>query len=143
LSLLPITPSKPFLVMNGDLLTRVNFSNLLQFHQEHYSLATMAVREYEMQVPYGVLKLNGSFVQDIQEKPVEKYFVNAGIYALSPEVLEYIPRNQYLDMPHFFQNLIQNHEKVSAFPVREYWMDVGGMEELKKAQSEWNLDLLS
>lgn len=143
LSLLPIVPRHPFIVMNGDLLTRVNFSNMLHFHTDHYAMATMAAREFEMQVPYGVVKLEAGFVQDIEEKPMYKYFVNGGIYTLSPEVLEYIPQNQYLDMPNLLKNLIQNHEKVSAFPIREYWMDVGGMEELKKAQSEWNLDILS
>jgi dTDP-glucose pyrophosphorylase len=141
LSLLPIVPRHPFIVMNGDLLTRVNFTNMLQFHLEHYALATMAAKEFEMQVPYGVVKLNGSFVQDIEEKPLKKYFVNGGIYTLSPEALEYIPENQYLDMPNLLKNLINNQEKVSAFPIREYWMDVGGIDELKKAQLEWNLDL--
>jgi dTDP-glucose pyrophosphorylase len=143
LSLLPMRPQHPFIVMNGDLLTRVNFSNMLHFHQEHDALATMAVRDYEMQVPYGVLKLHGSFVQDIEEKPTHKYFVNGGIYVLSPDILDVIPPNQCLDMPNFLQRLIRQHEKVCAFPIREYWMDVGGMEELKKAQNEWSLEFLS
>jgi dTDP-glucose pyrophosphorylase len=143
LSLLPMRPQHPLIVMNGDLLTRVNFSNMLHFHQEHDALATMAVREYEMQVPYGVLKLHDNFVKGIEEKPINKYFVNGGIYVLSPEILDDIPQNQYLDMPIFLQSLIHYHEKVCAFPIREYWMDVGGIEELKKAQTEWNLEILS
>jgi choline kinase/predicted transcriptional regulator len=87
LALLPQTPELPIFVMNGDLLTRLNFASLLDFHGQHEAAATMCVREYEMQVPYGVIRPQSHRIVDIHEKPTERYFVNAGVYVLSPEAL--------------------------------------------------------
>lgn len=139
LSLLPGHPDDPFIVMNGDLLTRVRFDNLLHFHTEHGAAATMAVREYDFQVPYGVVRLEGSSVKAIDEKPVHRFFVNAGIYALSPHVLAKVPRDAFFDMPTLFDSVLADGGRVSAYPVREYWLDVGRLEEFERAQHEWNL----
>ena len=84
LSLLPQNPSEPIFVMNGDLLTKVNFSQLLDFHFEQKANATMCVREYDFQVPYGVVKIDRHTITAIEEKPVQRLFVNAGIYILEP-----------------------------------------------------------
>lgn len=137
LSLLPGRPTDPIIVMNGDLLTRVRFDGLLHFHGEHGAAATMAVREYDFQVPYGVVRLEGSSVTAIDEKPVHRFFVNAGIYALSPKALELVPDNQYFDMPGLFDAVLAKGGHVSAYPVREYWLDVGRIEEFERAQQEW------
>jgi dTDP-glucose pyrophosphorylase len=139
LSLLPSQPADPFVVMNGDLLTRVRFDNLLHFHSEHGATATMAVREYDFQVPYGVVRLEGSSVKAIDEKPVQRFFVNAGIYALSPEVLAQVPRDAFFDMPTLFDRVIAGGKRVAAYPVREYWLDVGRLEEFERAQHEWSV----
>jgi len=93
LSLLPDSPQHPVLIANGDLLTNLNFTRLLDYHKEQRAKATMGVREYNMQVPYGVIEINGLKISNIQEKPTERYFVNAGLYVLEPDVLEYIPSN--------------------------------------------------
>ena len=86
LGLLPSSiPNLPIVMMNGDLLTKVNFEYLLQFHDEQSGMATMCVREYDLQVPYGVVKAEGQYITSIVEKPVKKFFVNAGIYVLGPE----------------------------------------------------------
>src|SRR5690606_13997137 len=85
LSLIKNRPSEPFFVMNGDLLTQINFDQLMEFHQEQNSVATMCVREYEFQIPYGVIETSGTSLVTIKEKPVHRSFVNAGIYVLSPE----------------------------------------------------------
>lgn len=137
LSLLPEKPSVPIVVMNGDLLTRANFDNLLQFHITQDSAATMAVREYDFQVPYGVVQLEDSKIRSIEEKPVQCFFVNAGIYALSPDALSHIPMNTFFDMPTLFEELIARGETTVAYPLREYWLDIGRMEELERAQEEW------
>jgi dTDP-glucose pyrophosphorylase len=137
LSLLPDRPSDPLIVMNGDLLTRVRFDGLLHFHHEHGAAATMAVREYDFQVPYGVVRLDGSHVTAIDEKPVQRFFVNAGIYALSPAALEHVPADDFFDMPSLFQRVLATGGKVAAYPVREYWMDVGRLDEFERAQQEW------
>jgi dTDP-glucose pyrophosphorylase len=139
LSLLSSRPKDPFIVMNGDLLTRVRFDNLLHFHSEHGAPATMAVREYDFQVPYGVVRLKGSSVTSIDEKPVQRFFVNAGIYALSPEVLDHVPADNFFDMPTLFDRILGGGGQVSAYPVREYWLDVGRLEEFERAQREWNI----
>ena len=137
LSLLPQRPAEPLIVMNGDLLTRVRFDNMLHFHSEHGSAATMAVREYDFQVPYGVVRLEGINISHIDEKPIQRFFVNAGIYALSPEALEHVPEGIFFDMPTLFERMVARGFQVSAYPVREYWLDVGRLEEFERAQQEW------
>ena len=137
LSLLLARPNKPKFVMNGDLLTQVNFEQLMQFHEEHHSIATMCVREYEFQIPYGVIEVNDSKLVSIHEKPVHKSFVNAGIYVLNPEALDYIPINEFYDMPTLFEKLIEEKLNTFAFPIREYWLDIGRMDDFEKANSEY------
>lgn len=138
LSLIQEKPTEPFFVMNADLLTNVNLSNLLDFHVYEQSFATMCVREYDFQVPYGVIQTKGSEIISIQEKPVHKFFVNAGIYVLSPKVFEHIPHDQFFDMPTLFENLIEKNEKTISFPIHEYWMDIGRMSDYEQAQNEFN-----
>lgn len=138
LSLLPEPPAHPILVMNGDLLTRANFENMLQFHGNQGALATMAVREYDFQVPYGVIKLDGPHITSIEEKPIHRFFVSAGIYALSPEALQFLPAETFIDMPTLFEKLIEAGKKSVAYPLREYWIDIGRHEEFTLAQQEWS-----
>lgn len=139
LRLLPEKPQDPIFVMNGDLLTRVKFDSMLTFHEEHDSRATMAVREYDFQVPYGVVRMNGSEIEKIDEKPVHRFYVNAGIYTLSPDVLDLIGDEGILDMPVLFQRALEAGRPTCAFPLREYWLDVGRIEEFERAQREWNV----
>jgi len=137
LGLLPDgVPDMPVLMMNGDLLTKVDFSELLQFHMENGGEATMCVREYDFQVPYGVITANDHKVGSIVEKPIHKFFVNAGIYVLSPEIIKKVDGNCFLDMPHMLQQHIDVDGQVNMFPVHEYWLDIGQMEQFEKAQSD-------
>jgi dTDP-glucose pyrophosphorylase len=137
LSLLPRIPSAPVVVMNGDILTRVDVNEILEFHDRQGATATMAVREYEIRVPYGVVSTTGSAISGIVEKPVHHYLVNAGIYVVAPEALAHIPAEQYFDMPMLFEKLIAGGMATAAFPVRDYWLDVGRIEELERARREW------
>lgn len=138
LSLLRSVPKEPFFVMNGDLLTNVNFEHLLDYHISQNSMATMGVREYDFQVPYGVVNVEGSRILSIQEKPIHKFFVSAGIYMLSPETLNMIPQNEFYDMPTLFEVLIKEDKRTISFPIREYWLDIGRMEEYERANSEYS-----
>lgn len=139
LSLLEYKPSEPFFVMNGDLLTNINFEHLYQYHISNNAVATMCVREYKSQIPYGVVNItDDSRITSIEEKPTHKSFVSAGIYMLSPELLDCIPSNQYYDMPALFESLIQNNKNVFSFPLRDYWIDIGRIEEYKKANEEYS-----
>jgi len=137
LSLMKNKFQESFFVMNGDLLTNVNFEHFLNFHQENKAIATMGVREYEQQIPYGVIHQNNGVIESIVEKPTQRYYVNAGIYILEPEVLEYIPQDQFYDMPTLFETLIQNNKEPLSFPVHEYWLDIGQMKELQQARDEY------
>lgn len=137
LSLLPSRPETPLVVMNGDLLTHAAFDQLIQFHVDQSAVATMAVREYDFQVPYGVVRLDGERIQAIEEKPIQKFFVNAGIYVLSPETLDRIPDGTYFDMPALFERLLTKGLATAAYPLREYWLDIGRIEEFERAQHEW------
>ncbi|MCG3175904.1 MAG: Glucose-1-phosphate adenylyltransferase [Candidatus Omnitrophica bacterium] len=137
LSLLPEKPRVPVFVMNGDLLTKVNFDQLLHFHQDNAAEATMCVREYDLQVPYGVVRIDGHRVRGIDEKPVHRFFVNAGIYVLGPGVLRQIRKGQRLDMPHLFDRLVAAKREVAAFPIREYWLDIGRLDDLERAKGEF------
>jgi len=133
LSLLPEAPSLPIVVMNGDLLTHASISNLLDFHVALSSTATMAVRQYDLQVPYGVVRTAGEQITAIEEKPIQKFLVNAGIYVLSPPALTHIPRQAFFDMPTLFERLQAAGATTVAFPLREYWLDIGCPEDYDRA----------
>jgi len=137
LSLLKETPSEAIIVMNGDLLTKVNFQQLLDFHKETNAKATMCVREYEYQVPYGVVNVDNHKLVTIVEKPIQYYFVNGGIYVLDPELLRFIPEMKYYDMPTLFEAAISNRMETAAFPIREYWIDIGRMDDFNRANDEF------
>ena len=138
LSLLKERPTRPFIVMNGDLLVSLRFDRLLKFHKEMSAVGTMVVREYEYQVPYGVVRADGDLMTGIEEKPVERYFVNGGIYVLSPEAFEAIPEGKALDMPALLTNLKDSQQRVAVFPMSEYWRDIGRIDDLEAARTEFD-----
>ncbi len=124
----------PIIMMNGDLLTKVDFELLLNFHTEQQGIATMCVTEYEYQVPYGVVTLQDHQLESMIEKPLQKYFVNAGIYVVTPELIKQVKENQIVDMPSLLESEIARGEKVSVFPVHEYWLDIGKFNDFSQAQ---------
>lgn len=126
----------PLIMMNGDLLTTVNYRGLLDFHLEHKSVATMCVREYEHRVPYGVVQTDGTYIHSMEEKPVQKCFINAGIYVVSPELLNAVSVGERIDMPSLLEKQIDQDKKVAMFPVHEYWLDIGKMDDFQRAQNE-------
>ena len=138
LSLVRDKLSEPFFVMNGDLLTNINFEHMHDYHLSHRAAATMAVREYDFQVPYGVVNIQDGKITSIEEKPTHKFFVSAGIYMLSPEVLANIPNNEFFDMPTLFEKLITAKHCAVSFPIREYWLDIGRMSDYERANNEYS-----
>jgi len=137
LSLLETLPEEPFFVMNGDLLTKANFEHMLDFHLNNDAMASMCVREYDFQVPYGVVNVEDGRICSIEEKPVHKFFVSAGMYMLNPECVNLIPKDEFYDMPMLFEKLIEAGENTVSFPLREYWLDIGRLEEYEKANREY------
>lgn len=127
---------QPMFMMNGDLLTSLNLHSFLEFHERQNGVATMCVREYEHQVPYGVITSEGSQIKSMVEKPVHRFFVNAGIYLLDPELVKSIVPGTRIDMPTVLEKEIADGNAVNMFPIHEYWLDIGRIDDFKKAQSD-------
>lgn len=135
---LPEPPAAPIFVMNGDLLTGVNFGQMLSFHRDCGVGATMAVRELSMQVPYGVVESDDEHrVMGIIEKPVHRVLVNAGIYVLEPALVAGVEPGVALDMPALLERAIADASGVRTFPLHEYWIDVGRMHDLQRAEKDY------
>jgi dTDP-glucose pyrophosphorylase len=137
LGLLPERPTAPFLVMNADLLTNINFSQLVAYHAEQQCLATLCVREQSTQIPYGVVEFERNRFVSIEEKPTHKYFINTGIYVLNPEILDYVTPAAYLDMPTLIETAQRDAHNVSVFPIREFWLDIGRHEDYESASGHY------
>lgn len=135
LGLLDPHPELPFLVTNGDVLTDIHYGELLDFHTRHNSTATMAVRVHEWQHPYGVVNTDGIDIIGFEEKPVYRSHINAGVYALEPDVLNGVEINSYCDMPTLFERLQSMSHRTAAYPIHEPWLDVGRPEDLTKASA--------
>jgi dTDP-glucose pyrophosphorylase/CBS domain-containing protein len=129
-------PQQPLLVINGDILTRVNFRAMLAYHQEHRAMLTMAVRKYDLNVPYGVVEGEGALVRALVEKPLLNFLVNAGIYLLEPRVYRYIPNGQHFHMTDLIQSLLNEGHRVVSFPILEYWLDIGNHVDYEQAHED-------
>jgi dTDP-glucose pyrophosphorylase len=122
--------------LNGDILTNVDYRAMMKFHREHQSQLTVALRQYEMQVPYGVVEAKDGMVSELREKPRITFLVNAGIYLLEPTVLKHIPDAGRYDMTDLINRLLAQGERVVGFPVMEYWLDIGRLDDFQKAQED-------
>ena len=136
LSLLRDRLAEPALVLNGDLVTGMQYGKFLEFHIERGSDLTIGVKPHDVQVPYGVVKLQGDRVRQIEEKPVYSYFTNTGIYAVNPDVLRLIPHDQRFDMTDVIGELLASDRQVGALPVHEYWLDIGRRADYEKAHQD-------
>lgn len=135
-------PNETTLVINGDILTQVDFRAMLAYHREHQADLTVAVRHYDLKIPYGVIECEGPVVRRLSEKPVLGFFVNAGIYLLEPMVYRFIPNGQRFDMTDLIQCLLDEGRPVVSFPVLEYWIDIGRLADYQQAQEHvksWKL----
>lgn len=126
----------PLLVINGDILTSLNFRAMLDYHRDNRADLTVAVRPYEFEIPFGVVESDGPLLTGIREKPRLSYFVNAGIYLLEPSVPALIPRGERLDMPDLIDLLLESGRTVASFPVHEYWRDIGHHDDYRQAQED-------
>ena len=124
--------------MNGDLLTKVNFEHLLDYHIQFKAKATICVREYDVKVPFGIVQVHEHHLVALQEKPVQRFFVNAGIYVLEPEVIAHIPPDAPYDMPTLFERLVAQGERPAVFPLREYWLDIGQLDDYQRAMNDFD-----
>lgn len=129
-------PTETTLVMNGDILTQLDFRAMLAYHRENQADLTVAVRQYDVQVPYGVVECEGPRVRRVTEKPLLNFFVNAGIYLLEPMAYQRIPGGQRFDMTELIDRLLQEGRVVASFPIREYWLDIGQHDDYVRAQEQ-------
>ena len=127
---------QPVLVVNGDILTKVDYRAMFSFHEEQEADMTIAVRQHEVQVPYGVVQIEGMMVTRIVEKPVDRHFVSAGIYIIDPSLLRFVPKGKRYDMPDLIARAIDEGLRVGSFPVREYWVDIGSPAAYRRAQAD-------
>ncbi|NVK42145.1 MAG: NTP transferase domain-containing protein [Oceanospirillaceae bacterium] len=137
IALLPEKAKQQHLIMmNGDLLTQVKFDDMLDYHISESADISVAVRDYQIQVPFGVIQHKQGSITEIKEKPIENYFINAGIYCISPKVLQSVVLNKVLDMPTLIEQQLKTSKKVSMFPIHEYWLDIGHMNDFERAQTD-------
>lgn len=125
-------PGLPVVVMNGDVLTKVNIEQLLAFHNKHDANATMCVREFEYKVPFGVIESEGHNIKSMVEKPIQRFHVNAGIYVIGRDIINSVGENEIVDMPTLLERYL--NDKVLMYPFHEYWLDIGRIEDFNKAQ---------
>lgn len=130
-------PELPVIMMNGDVLTKVDLEALLTFHNGNNATATMCVREYEYQVPFGVIESKGNFIKSMVEKPIQRFHVNAGIYVVSRKIIEQVNNNEVVDMPTLLERYLGDN--VLMFPFYEYWLDIGRMDDFKRAQIDFDI----
>ncbi len=130
---------RPFLVMNADILTNVNLPALMRFHLEEHNAVTVGVRRYALKLPYGVLGLDDTRIVSLTEKPTHSFFVNAGIYAVNPSVVELVSRRRTrrFDMTDLISAALSVELRVGGFPIREYWLDIGQLEDYKRAETAY------
>jgi len=136
LGLLFPRPIEPFAVTNGDVLTDIHYAELLDFHIRYKAAATMAVRYYEWQHPFGVVQTQGVDIVGFEEKPVSRSHINAGVYVLNPEALDALGSNTRCDMPSLFEKLHERGMRTVAYPMHEPWLDVGRPDDLARAHVE-------
>jgi dTDP-glucose pyrophosphorylase/CBS domain-containing protein len=129
-------PKETLLVINGDILTQIDFRAMLAFHKEHRADLTVAVRQHDIHVPFGIVECEGAVVRCLTEKPSLNFFINAGIYLLEPVVYQYIPNGERFDMTELIQRLINEGQQVVSFPIREYWLDIGQPTDYEQAQKD-------
>jgi len=129
-------PQEPVLVVNGDILTELNLRAMFDFHREHNADMTVAVKRYQLQVPYGVVETRGVEVSGLAEKPSLDFFINAGIYLLEPVAYEYIPVGERFDMPDLIRRMVDKGRRTVSFPILEYWVDIGRPADYDQAQQD-------
>ena len=131
-------PNLPIFMMNGDVLTNVNFQNLLDFHNEKKGLATMCIREYDVHIPFGVVDIKQQRLHRLVEKPIKKFFVNAGIYIFEPELAHKVKPGEHIDMPNLLEKQIKDGQTVNVFPIHEYWQDIGQINDYQSANKSFS-----
>ena len=134
LTLITETPNNPILLLNGDIFTNPIFNSLLEYHNQSKVELTVATTNYTIDIPYGVIQMDNEDVRGIEEKPTQVFLCNAGIYCISPIAFKMISKFNVKNITDLFKILITENLKIAAFPIHEYWIDIGTPEDLDKAR---------
>ncbi len=129
--------TKSFFVLNGDILTKLNFEQFMNYHLKHKNTMTIGTKKYDMQIPYGVVDIREESVVSLKEKPEIGFFINGGMYCLEPDVIDLIPEDEYFDITKLIDICLKTDRKVGSFPITEYWMDIGQMDDFSKANTDY------
>ena len=133
LSLVDFDLDEPFFVTNGDVITSIDYEELLEYHKKNVSSATMCVRKSSYQIPYGVIEVDDkNNILDLKEKPKYDFFINTGIYVLSPAVLNYVPKDEFFDLPTLFKILNEKNYTTKSYEISDYWIDMGNPDDYHK-----------
>ena len=133
LSLLNKSDNEPVIVMNGDLMTSINYSQLLKFHKKSKKSITLCTANYDILIPFGTINLDNSELSAIEEKPLKSFLINAGIYVVEQKIIDKMEKGGAIDMTNLVESCVEN-KSVAVFPLHEHWLDIGNPENLKKAQ---------
>jgi NDP-sugar pyrophosphorylase family protein len=126
-----------FLMMNGDILTKLNYSDFIRYHRKNKGIASVALTKRIVDIDYGVPKIDANnTILGYSEKPKIEYLVSMGVYAFEPEVLDYISPDEYLDFPNLITILIEASEVVKGYIYDGYWLDIGRQEDFERANRE-------
>lgn len=127
---------KPFFVTNGDIFTNLNVDNMMKYHIDNKFDMTISVRKYAQKIPYGVIETKDNMVKNINEKPETKYLINGGIYCLNPNIVKLIPKDKYYEITDLINSCIQRGLKIGYYENKEYWMDIGRIEDYYKVNDD-------
>jgi dTDP-glucose pyrophosphorylase len=136
IGLLNPIPKESFLVTNGDVLTDIHYGEFLDYHKRHSAVATMAVRLHEWEHPFGVVVTKGVDIVGFEEKPISRSHINAGIYVLDPQALNFLNKNEPCDMPTLFSRISKDERRTIVYPMHEPWLDVGRPDDLEQVRRE-------
>lgn len=138
LSLIDIEMNEPFFVTNGDVLSSLDYEKLLEYHKEQNAMATMCIRKDSYQIPYGVIEVDEeNNIKAMKEKPIKEFFINTGIYVLNPEVLNYVPKDEFFDLPSLFEVLKKENKSTKSFEITDYWIDMGKPSDYEKIKEKY------
>ena len=137
LSLLKDRLTKPFFVINGDVLTNLNFQKVAQFHRKMGGLLTVVSKDVTFPLSYGNLISAGDRIVRIDEKPDISVEIVTGIYMMSPKIFSYIPYNEYFGMDNLIENLLAKQIPVYRYKTDDYWLDIGRMDNYEQAQKDY------
>lgn len=128
---------KPFFVINGDIFTSLNYHKMMTYHLEHGNHITIGTRKHVVKIPYGVIQTDEDKITGLVEKPETEYMINAGVYCLNPEVIKYVPSDQYFEITDLISLCIKSGEKVQSYEIEDYWMDIGHLNDYYKVNEEY------